>query len=91
MNRTSIICNDFVEEIKNNKNETAFFFEQDYNLVIVRTSKLLQFINKRFELAYARFIRNKVHFKKEEHIAYLYEDFLSEQAESYIRLILNEE
>lgn len=33
----------------------AYFFEQDYNLILVKTSKLLRVVQKRFDAALIRF------------------------------------
>lgn len=60
VHRSSIICNEFVEELKKNKLETAFFFEQDYNYIVVKTIKLIEIISKRFDLGYSKFIRARI-------------------------------
>ena len=43
------------------------------------------------ELAFAKYIRHRANFKKPAENPYLYEDFLSGQAESLIKLFLHEE
>lgn len=79
VHRTSTICNQFVEELKKNKNETAFFFEQDYNYVLVKTSKLVEIIAKKFDGAYSRFLKARLEAKIEWigqlHYGFLATDF----------------
>lgn len=60
IHRTSTICNEFVEELKKNKDEIAFFFEQDYNYVLVKSCKLIEIVSKRFDQAYSKFIRARL-------------------------------
>ena len=54
VHRTSTLANEFVES-KNNPASFAFFFEQDYNLILVKASKVIKFVAKKFDNALLKF------------------------------------
>lgn len=58
--------------MKKNPNETGFFFEQDYNLIIVRAEKLLKIVSSKFNLAFSKFLRRRSQWREGERFNYCY-------------------
>lgn len=48
VHRTSTITNELVENSRAGKPIFAYFFEQDYNLILAKTSKILKIILKKY-------------------------------------------
>jgi hypothetical protein len=48
VHRTSVLANEFVENNKSNSHHFAYFFEQDSNLILVKTSKLIKIVIKKY-------------------------------------------
>lgn len=65
VHRTSTVANELVENSKNSEKHFAFFFEQDYNLILSKTSKVSQIISKKYEKALIKFYTKRVNFKRE--------------------------
>jgi hypothetical protein len=49
VHRTSTVANDLVENPKTNSGQFAYFFEQDYNLILSKTSRITKIIIKKYE------------------------------------------
>lgn len=49
VNRTSTIANDFVENFKTKTSSFAYFFEQDYNFILVKTERAVKAVGRKFE------------------------------------------
>ena len=48
VHRTSTIANELVLNPKLNEQPFAYFFEQDYNLILTKTSKISKIITKKY-------------------------------------------
>ena len=46
-----------MEELRRSKKESAFFFESEYNIIIVQANSLLSMITRKFEANYLRLVR----------------------------------
>lgn len=48
VNRISTVANELVENQKTNSGNFSFFFEQDYNLIVTKTSRVIKIISKKY-------------------------------------------
>jgi len=60
VHRTSTITNELVENSKVGNPIFAFFFEQDYNLILAKTSKIVKFILKKYETWLIKLFNKKI-------------------------------
>lgn len=63
VHRTSTITNELVENNKNANPIFAYFFEQDYNLILAKTSKIVKIILKKYEFNICRLFNKKIEKK----------------------------
>jgi thiaminase len=76
VNRTSTIANELVENQKSNSGNFAYFFEQDYNFILVKTSRIIKIISKKYEEAVAKLYRKKIQFSSHKKI-FIHEDWVT--------------
>lgn len=88
VNRTSTIANELVENQKINSHHFAYFFEQDYNFILTKTSRVAKIISKKYEE-----VLRKAYSKRIEHsmyqAAFLHEDWQALEEESIIKKALS--
>jgi hypothetical protein len=48
VHRSSTVVNELVENAKVNAHQFAYFFEQDYNLILSKTSRIVKIISKKY-------------------------------------------
>lgn len=87
--RTSTIANDFVENPKVKTNSFAYFFEQDYNYILVKTERAVKAVSRKFEEAVARIYRRRMELTVNKRRIYLFEDWARYEEEMVIRKALS--
>lgn len=88
VHRTSTVANDLVENPKTNSGQFAYFFEQDYNLILSKTSRIVKIIIKKYENCLIKFYKKRVDltlFKD----PILPEDFIRKEEETIIKKALS--
>lgn len=90
VNRTSTIANELVENPKTNSGNFAYFFEQDYNYILVKTSRIIKIISKKYEEALVRLFKNRMQFSSDEKI-YTFEDMVAYEEDMVIKKALSYE
>lgn len=60
VHRTSTITNELIEYGKTGNSNFAYFFEQDYNLILAKTSKIVKIILKKYETCLLKFFNKRV-------------------------------
>jgi uncharacterized membrane protein len=79
VHRTSTVANELVENQKVQVNgKFAYFFEQDYNLILTKCSRVSTIIVKRYELALVKLYSKKQNYKKHV-LTFLPEDFIAHE------------
>jgi hypothetical protein len=87
VNRTSTVANELVENPKTNSGNFAYFFEQDYNFILVKTARVIKVISKKYEEALARLYRKRVQLPHSNHF-FLFEDWVKYEEEMVIKKAL---
>jgi len=64
VHRTSTVANELVENAKVNAHQFAYFFEQDYNLILSKTSRIVKIISKKYENSLIKLYRKRIAFTK---------------------------
>ena len=72
VHRTSTITNELIDN-KTGNSLFAYFFEQDYNLILAKTSNIVKIILKKYESCLIKFFYKKVE-KKIYSFAYTFEE-----------------
>lgn len=75
VNRTSTIANELVENQKTNSGNFAYFFEQDYNYILVKTSRIIKIISRKYEEALSRLYKKRID-RKIDNQPLLYEHWI---------------
>jgi hypothetical protein len=68
----------------------VYCFEQDYNLILAKTSKITKIITKKYEQSLTKLYTKRKHYKQ-YFISYLPEDFIKQQEEELFRCALEQE
>ena len=84
VHRTSNVSNELVSHPKLNEQPFAFFFEQDFNLIVTKTSKVSKIIIKKYEAVLVKLYQKRKNFKK-YFVNLLPEDFIAQQEEELMR------
>lgn len=90
VNRTSTIANELVDNQKASNTSFAYFFEQDYNFILTKTSRVARAVSKKYEEVLHRLYKKRI-----EHCmyqsAFLHEDWLAVEEENIIKKALSHE
>ena len=86
VHRTSTVANELVDNPKL-KDQFAFFFEQDYNLIVTKTSRVSTIILKKYEHLLVAFYNKRKNYTK-CHVNFLPEDFVAQQEEELMKKAL---
>ena len=89
VNRTSTIANELVDNQKaGNSGNFAYFFEQDYNFILTKTSRVAAIVSKKYEEVLRRAYRRRIEHTR-HHAAFLHEDWCAQEEESIIKKALS--
>ena len=64
VHRTSTVANELVANPKLDVQPFAYFFEQDYNLILAKVSKVSAIITKKYEVALVKLYKKRKNFKR---------------------------
>ncbi len=64
VNRTSNMANELIEEVKNQPETFAYFFEQDFNYIMVNASLVMRFIKEKFNVRLLKFLGRRVGLRR---------------------------
>ena len=64
VHRTSTVANELVSNPKLEVQPFAYFFEQDYNLILAKTSKVSKIIAKKYETTLIKLYQKRKNFKR---------------------------
>ena len=87
VHRTSTVANEFVSSPKLEVQPFAYFFQQDYNLILTKTSKISKIITKKYEVTLVKLYQKRKNFKR-YFINLLPNDFIAQQQEQVMRKAL---
>lgn len=90
VSRTSTVANELVENSKSTQHHFAYFFEQDYNLILCKISTVSQIVAKKYEKALVHLHSKRANFTR-HFITILPQDFVAHQEEILLKRALAKE
>lgn len=88
VNRTSTVANELVENPKTNSGNFAYFFEQDYNYILVKTSRAIKIVSKKYEEGLARLYNKRISLAN-DNSRLLFEDLVEWEEDMVIKKALS--
>lgn len=88
VNRTSTVANELVENPKTNSGNFAYFFEQDYNYILVKTSRAIKIVSKKYEDVLAKLYKKRIQLSAHGP-TFLFEDLVRSEEDMVIKKALS--